>query len=68
MEKYRAELAKAKQQHDAETLSRMGRAGGVESSRRKRARQQALRRLADELARLYSLSPDGDVLPPEPTE
>ena len=67
MEKY-PRVAKARMENDTEALKRFAHAGGVESSRRKRARKQALQRLADELARLYSLSPDGDVLPPEPTE
>lgn len=63
------EVKRAMSEGDYDTLSAMGREGGrraaLNNAVRKILRIEALERLAFEQGKLYTLSSEGDVLPPE---
>ena len=58
-------VTEARLHNDTAALARMGHAGGLRSARNRRLRIRALQILEIAQARLYSISQDGDVLPPD---
>ena len=70
MEKMHQAVKKARLAGDHEALSRMGKKGGEQAAIKRALRKEALERrlkeLALEEAKLYSVSPEGDILPPDP--